>query len=333
MSSSRSSEPSGGRGFAPVVLVCGPEATLRDAALAELRERVLAGAPRDFNEDRFDLGAPGFDPLAIVAAARTLPVMARARLVLVRGIAERRAEKFLDGALLEYLESPLDTTCLVLEGEEVDKRQKWVKRVAKIGQLHECSGPTRPAEVRRWIEARMGQRGLRPASGAAAALFDHVGPDLDRLALEIEKLALFAGERGELSADDVAELVGQLRARAVYELCDAIGERRLANALRLVAELSDQGQPALALVGALANHFRRLLRARELRPLEAAEVQRKLGVHPFAAEKLVEQARRFDLRRLKACLDAARRTDFALKGGVPIGPRMALERLVLAVCA
>jgi len=328
MSSSRDSES-----FAPVVLIEGPEATLRDAALAELRERVLAGAPRDFNEDRFDLSTSGFDPLAIIAAARTLPVMARARLVLVRGVGEKRAEKFLDGAFLEYLESPLESTCLVLEGESVDKRQRWVKRVAKVGQVIDCTGPGRPGDVRRWIEARMAARGMRAASGVAAALFDLVGPDLDRLALEVEKLALYLGERGELSVDDVAELVGQLRPRAVYELCDAIGERRLANALRMVAELSEQGQPPLALVGALANHFRRLLRARELRPLEAAEVQRRLGVHPFAAQKLVEQARRFDLRRLRACLDAVRRTDLALKGGVPIGPRMALERLVLAVCA
>jgi DNA polymerase-3 subunit delta len=316
MSSSRSSES-----FAPVVLIEGPEATLRDAALAELRERVLAGAPRDFNEDRFDLSTSGFDPLAIVAAARTHPVMARARLVLVRGAGEKRAEKFLDGALLEYLEAPLETTCLVLEGETVDKRQRWVKRVAKLGQVIDCSGPGRPGDVRRWIEARMAQRGMRASSGVATALF------------ELEKLSLFVGERGEVSADDVAELVGHLRPRAVYELCDAIGERRLANALRMVAELSDQGQPPLALIGALANHFRKLLRARELRPLEPAEVQRKLGVHPFAAQKLVEQVRRFDLRRLKACLDAVRRTDLALKGGVPIGPRMALERLVLAVCA
>jgi DNA polymerase-3 subunit delta len=328
MSSSKSSEA-----FAPVVLIEGPEATLRDAALVELRERVLAGAPRDFNEDRFDLGAAGFDPLAIVAAARTHPVMARARLVLVRGAGERRAEKFLDGALLEYLEAPLETTCLVLEGESVDKRQRWVKRVAKLGQVIDCSGPGRPGDVRRWIEARMAQRGMRASSGVATALFELVGPNLDRLALEVEKLSLFVGERGEVSADDVAELVGQMRPRAVYELCDAIGERRLANALRMVAELSDQGQPPLALIGALANHFRKLLRARELRPLEPAEVQRKLGVHPFAAQKLVEQVRRFDLRRLKACLDAVRRTDLALKGGVPIGPRMALERLVLAVCA
>jgi DNA polymerase III subunit delta len=327
MSSTRSSESA-----APVVLIEGPEVTLRDAALAELRESVLAGALREFNEDRFDLSLAGFDPLAIIAAARTLPVMAAQRLVLVRGLSEKRAEKFLDGALLEYLEAPLETTCLVLEAESADKRQKWVKRVAKIGRVIDCTPPSRPADVRRWIEGRMRQRGVRAQSGVASTLFDLVGNDLDRLALEIEKLALYLGEGGTLDSDDVTELVGQLRERAVYELCDAIGERRLANALRMVGEMSDQGQPPLMLVGALANHFRRLMRARELRPLEAGAVQRKLGLHPFAAEKLVEQARRFDLRRLRACLEAVRRTDLALKGGVPIGPRMALERLVLAVC-
>jgi DNA polymerase III subunit delta len=328
MSSSSASDS-----FAPAVLIVGPDFTLRDAALAELRERVLAGALREFNEDRFDLALSGIDPLAVIAAARTLPVMARARLVLVRGVDEKRAEKFLDGPLSEYLESPLETTCLVLEAESVDKRQKWVKRVAKIGQVIECTPPSRPNDVRRWIEGRMAQRGMKAQSGAAGTLFDLVGSDLDRLAMEIEKLSLYVGERGAIDADDVSELVGQMRPRAVYELCDAIGERRLANALRMVSEMSDQGQPPLMLLGALANHFRKLLRARELRPLEAAAVQRKLGVHPFAAEKLVEQARRFDMRRLRQCLDAVRRTDLALKGGVPIGPRMALERLVLAVCA
>jgi DNA polymerase-3 subunit delta len=332
MSSSKDSD-SGGDALDPVVLLEGPEATLRAAALAELRARVLGDAVRDFNEDRFDFSERGVDPAEIIGAARTLPLMARGRLVIVRGIGERRAEKFLDGALLTYLDAPLASTCLVLEAPSVDKRQKWVKRVQKIGRVIACSGPERPADVRRWIEARMAERKMRAATGVAATLFDLVGPDLDRLTLELEKLSLYLGERGELNVDDVAELVGQLRPRALYELTDAIGERRLGNALRVVAELSDQGQPPLALIGALANHFRRLLRARELRPLDAGEVQRKLGLHPFAAEKLVAQARRFDLRRLRACLEAVHRTDEALKGGLPIGPRLAIERLVLAVCA
>jgi len=316
-----------------VVLIEGPEASLRDAALAELRASVLADAPRDFNEDRFDFSVAGTDPGAVLAAARTLPMMARARLVLVRGIGEKRAAKFTDELLVEYLEAPLETTCLVLEAESVDKRQRWVKRVAKIGRVIDCTGPSRPADVRRWIENRLAQRGARAGSGVAAALFELVGADLDRLTLEVEKLCLYAGERGEIDADAVTELVGQLRPRALYELTDAIGERRLTSALRLVAELTEQGEAPLALVGALANHFRRLLRTQEIRPLEAAAVQKRLGLHPFAAQKLVDQVQRFNPRRLRFCLDAVRSTDVALKGGLPIAPRLAIERLVLAVCA
>jgi DNA polymerase-3 subunit delta len=259
--------------------------------------------------------------------------MSRGRLVLVRGIGDKRALKFTEEALVEYLEAPLETTCLVLEAESVDKRQKWVKRVAKIGRVIGCTGPSKPQEVRRWIEARLAQRGARAKSGVAAALFDQVGADLDRLSLEIEKLCLFAGEKGEIDADAVTELVGQLRPRALYELTDAIGERRLTSALRLAGELTQQGEPPLVLVGALANHFRRLLRVREIRPLEADAVQRRMGLHPYAAQKVVDQARRFDMRRLRFCLDAVRSTDVALKGGLPIAPRLAIERLVLAVCA
>ena len=317
----------------PVVLIEGPEATLREAALTELRERVLAGALREFNEDRFDFSVSGTEPAEVIGAARTLPVMARGRLVLVRGLGDRRAEKFTEGVLLEYLDAPLESTCLVLEAESVDKRRGWVKRVAKVGRVIDCTGPNKPADVRRWIETRLAQKKVRAASGVATALFDHVGADLDRLALEIEKLCLYAGEGGMLEVEGVAELVGQLRPRALYELTDAIGERRLTNALRVVAELSNQGEAPLALVGALANHFRRLMRAREIRPFDAGEVQKRLGLHPFAAQKVVDQARRFDLRRLRSCLDAVRSTDVALKGGLPIAPRLAIERLVLAVCA
>jgi len=331
MSSSKDSK-SGDAAISPVVLIEGPEASLRDAALAELRASVLADAPRDFNEDRFDFSVAGTDPGSVLAAARTLPMMARARLVLVRGVGEKRAAKFTDEVLVEYLEAPLETTCLVLEAESVDKRQRWVKRVAKIGRVIDCTGPSRPAEVRRWIETRLAPRGVRAGSGVAAALFELVGADLDRLSLEVEKLCLYAGEKGEIDADAVTELVGHLRPHALYELTDAIGERRLTNALRLVGELTEQGEAPLALVGALANHFRRLLRAREIRPLETGEVQKRLGLHPFAAQKVVDQARRFDLRRLRFCLDAVRSTDVALKGGLPIAPRLAIERLVLAVC-
>ena len=316
-----------------VVLVVGREATLRDAAVAELRESALAGAPADFNEDRFDLEAPGTDPARIAAAARTLPLMSERRVVWVRGLGARRAAKFVDGELAGYLEDPSPSTCLVLEAEKVDKRQKWVKRIAKLGRVIDCAGPTRPAELRKWIDARIARIGRQPARGVAAALLEAVGPELDLLTVEIDKLALYAGERTELTPEDVAEVTGHLRPRALYELTDSIGNRQLASALRIANELIDAGEAPLAVLGTLANHFRRLMRARECRPLSPESIARTLAVHPFAARKLAEQARRFDLRRLRRCLGAVRRTDEALKGSLPLTPRLAIERLVLAVCS
>lgn len=332
--SSRSSAPSDGdRGIPAVILVVGSEATLRDAELAKIRERVLAGGPSEFNEDRLDLASPGSDVKRILGALYTLPVLAPARLVRVRGLSDRRAARFVESALPEYLDDPVPTTCLVLEAERVDRRLRWVKRVAEIGEVRDCSAPSRPAELRAWVEARLRERGKRPAHGSAATLLELVGRDLDRLGSEVEKLALFVGDRPEVTPDDVAEATGELRPRALYELTDAIGSRQIGPGLKMLGRLLAQGEAPLAILGALASHFRRLLRARECRPLEAREVQSKLSVHPFAARKLVEQARGFDQDRLLRCLDAIRRTDEALKGGVSLAPDLAVEQLLLAVCA
>ena len=72
---------------------------------------------------------------------------------------------------------------------------------------------------------------------------------------------------------------GTLRA----DRCD---RRPTARRLAQAHEPPDRpGRRAARHAGALANHFRRLLRARECRPLEASEVQQRLGLHPYAAEE------------------------------------------------
>lgn len=330
MSSSRSSEADP---LPRVALVVGREYALREAEVAKLRDAALAGALAEFNEDRFDFGSAGCDAAQVIGAARTHPVMAERRFVRVRGLADKRAAKLFDELLPAYLEDPSPTTVLVLEADQVDRRLRWVKLVAKQGALIECTGPKNPAEIRAWIENALRERGKRAAPGAAAALAELVGGDTDQLRQEIEKLCLYLGDEATAEAEDVSAITGHLRPLAVYDLTDQLGNRQLAPALRTLTRLLDQGEAPLALLGALGNHFRRLVRARECKPLEPGVVQERLAIHPFAARKLAEQARRFDLRRLRNCLDAVRRTDEALKGAAPLTPRQAVERLVLSVCS
>jgi len=327
-SSSSRSEP----GAPAVVLLAGREATLRDAARGELRARVLGGGSRDFNEDRFDFAAAGTEAALVIASARTLPMLASGRLVCVRGLEDRRARGFLERDLVEYLDAPVASTCLLLEAERVDRRQRWVKLVAKHGEVRDCSAPTRPAQVRDWITERLRAQGKRAGPGVASALFDAVGADLDRLASEIDKLVVYAGDSARVTAEQVADLTGQTRALAIYELSDAVGSRSRAEALRVVGRLLDQGEAPLAILGALAQHLRRMLRALECQPLSPQVVQKQLGMHPFAAEKLVSQLRRFDRARVLAALAGVRATDAVLKGAAPISPRHGLEQLLLRIC-
>ncbi len=328
MSSSKDSErvPS-------VVLVVGGEAVLRDPEVASIRAAVLGDGPADFNEDRFDFRSAGTDGTKILDALRTLPILSERRLVWVRGVEDRRAKKFLDNELPGYLEAPEASACLLLEASSVDRRLSWVKAFRKSGEIRECTGPRKPQEIRAWIEGQTRAREKQPERGVASALLDALGPDLTLLQAEIEKLCLFVGDRPEIQSEDVAELTAQLRPHALYELTEAMGHRALGPSLKLIGRLLDQGEAPLVLLGALGNHFRRLMRARECRPVAAREIQKRLSIHPFAAEKLAEQAQRFDGVRLRRCLDAVRRTDDALKGGASLAPRMAIERLVLAVCS
>jgi DNA polymerase III delta subunit len=108
----------------------------------------------------------------------------------------------------------------------------------------------------------------------------------------------------------------------VWELTDAIGEGRGADALAALRRLLGGGTPPPVLLGALANHFRKLARTRAGAPPPG---------HPFAVRKLESQAQRYAAPRLVACLRAIHEVDEVLKGQGALPADVALERLVMGL--
>ena len=81
----------------PLYWVYGKERFLVDRAVARLRERVLDPRTRDFNYDLLYGKEAG--PQKIIAAARTLPMMAKRRLIIVRdadGLDAKQLDQMLD---------------------------------------------------------------------------------------------------------------------------------------------------------------------------------------------------------------------------------------------
>jgi DNA polymerase-3 subunit delta len=306
----------------PAYLVAGEEALLRDDALEALRIAVLGDAPVDFNLDRLE-GA-GLSPSELLAAVRTLPVMAPRRLVVLREPEARRgAGRGLADAVTEAVEE-LDSgagTVLVVVAARVDGRARWVKAFDRAARV-DCDPPRRSREVEAFVRAEAKRQGVRLERGAAELLAERVGPQLLMLRQEISKVALLAGPGQEVKRSHVGAGTADLAEEPIWDLTDAIGDGRAAEALGVLSKLLRGGTAPPALLGALVSHFRRLIRVR---------CGGRVAGPPFVQRKLEAQSGRFSERRLLACLRAIHRTDLALKGEGGLRPDLALERLVIGL--
>src|SRR3954447_12096416 len=116
----------------PVWLFVGEERLLRDQAVAAIMKAALAGGLAEVNTDKYTAGEADVDK--ILGATRTVPMMAKKRLVLVRSLErwdgssestsdDAKAMSPLDRSA-EYAKDPTDSACLVPVAQKLDGRRK-----------------------------------------------------------------------------------------------------------------------------------------------------------------------------------------------------------------
>lgn len=302
----------------PAYLLAGEEPLLREDALRALRGTVLAGASEAFDLDRLEGARLSIG--ALQDALRSLPVLAPRRMVLLEepeggrgGVADALPE------LVAMLAA--ETSCvLIVCAVKPDRRSRWVKAFG--AGLVECNAPTRNPEIAAFVRLEAERQGVSLERGVAELLAERAGPQLLWLRQEIAKLSLLAGEGRTLTRAHVAAGSVDASEASIWELNDAIGEGRVADALTSLARLLSGGAPPPVVLGSLASHFRRLLRVSH---------GTSVAGPPFVQRKLATQARRYSAGRLRSALDAIHDTDLALKGAGALRPEPALERLVIAL--
>ncbi|MEB2321440.1 MAG: DNA polymerase III subunit delta [Sorangiineae bacterium] len=327
------------RELRPVYLVIGEEQYLASMVLGALREAALTSGGRGTSEDRFTAGD---DPVeAVVDAARTLPMFARQRLVVVRALerwepkgdadSKRKTDPF--ERLLDYAKEPSTSTVLLLTAGKLDKRRRLVTTARSDGWLVDCA-PLGRGELPRFIERQAAARGHRLAHGVADLIAELAGPELAPVADALERSCLYAGANAEVTEEVVAECVVRVRPTTVWELVDAVGRRDAGAALATLERVYDPQDRGLRLVGLLAWSARQLIRFESatrsgLAPPEAAKAA---GAPPFKARDLAEQTRRIPRHDLERWLERLARVDLALKGGSKRLPKAVLEHALLELC-
>lgn len=309
------------RGARRAYLLAGDEVLLRDDALAALRAAVLKDADPAFALDRFDAAvAPG----ELLDSLHTLSMIAKQRLVVLSEPEARRgsARALLD-AVADWVSEPGASNAaavLAVIAARPDRRARWVKAFGDA--IVVCDAPRSAREIAAFARAEAARQQVAIDSGVAEALAERIGPQLQMIRMEIAKLALLAGPGEAVTRAHVGAGTALSAEEPIWDLTDAIGEGRAADALRVLARLLGAGEAPPVLLGALVSHFRRLLRV-----AAGADVPGP----PFVKKKLASQAKRYGLPRLRAALGVLHETDLALKGAGALRPELALERAVLAL--
>jgi DNA polymerase-3 subunit delta len=324
----------------PVYLVAGDEPYLERQVLTELKRAALAGAVPGLNDEYLTAGETSVD--RVLSAARTLPMMAKRRLVVVRALErwEPREGQESDGKerelpldrLAEYTKAPSPSTVLVLVGSGLDKRRRLVTQARSAGFLVSCD-PLERAALPSFVQREVRERGASLTPDIAELVAELTGPELSPVIDAVDRLTLFVGPGGEITEDVVAECVVRLRPSTVWELVGAVGRRDLGAALRALDQVYDPADRGLRLVGVLAWSTRQLIRfdAAQRAGANPSEAAARAGAPPFKARELAQQLKGLEPADLERFVLALAELDGDLKGGSKRPPKASLERTILTL--
>ena len=304
-------------------LIAGSDQVKIDQARTRLRARAEAeGGLAALAVFESTEGRTAPDAEAFLAAIPAMSLTESRRYLLVDGVDRWRGAQQAEAAAAISDLPPDLTVVLVARGKAPDTLVKAIE--AAGGEVRNYEAP-RARELPRRLVADAAEMGFRLDPAAARVLVSRMGASPLRLRNELERLALWAGPEGEVTAADLEAMVADTSEAAVWSLSDALLERDEAHAVALAERLLAQGESVTGLIYSLASRLRKAQAA--LTQLEsgipAKQVEGSLGMHPYAARQLVARLADLSLDQVRGATVAIADLEVWCRGGADYGDGLA----------
>ena len=339
----------------PAYLFLGPEAFERTRCRRALLDAVLPDKENGERENGFTRHDLDKTPLAAALDdARALSLFASRRLIWLAaaeaavpkgrtaGDSEGEAETG-PSALAAYLREPTPDVTLVIdcsryefEGEDKARMERVEAFYAPIPAKVEFR-PYAPEAARFLAQKLARDASIQLGLAELALVLEATGGDASRIAMEIEKLRLFAGTTRKITAGDIAALVPDAQSSTIFVLVAALGRGDRTRALEILDTLSRSGEYMPLALTFLATQFRTALAAREAGLRGASQIQAhftKLGTRmwPERARQIEQTMEAFSKERLALAVEKVFETDRGLRDARP-DDRILMEEMVFALTA
>lgn len=152
---------------------------------------------------------------------------------------------------------------LLVSAAQIDKRTAFYKAMEKTAAVQWYDLPDKSYKLDGHAESALrgllDEAGLKATADVIRFIVARAGYHSRQLAQEVEKLALYLGDRKQVTEADVFAVVSPAREHAYGELADMFARRDLAGALRIARQLIHQKEQPVGLMFGLQSRAHDLL--------------------------------------------------------------------------
>lgn len=322
-------ETTKGKKYAPIYLFIGEEDFLIDECVDSIIQDLLTTDSKAFNLDVM-YGSKA-DAREVLSHAASFPMMSDRRVVVVKEFDKLLSSDTAKEIFSAYITRPLDSTCLVLLVENPDFRTKPFTDFKKSGNVF-AFNPLYDNQVPAWVVDRCKRMGKEIDTEACRLMQAYVGNSLRSIQNELEKLFTYLKDRKRISVEDIADVVGISRGFTVFDLQNAIGNRNLGEALRVVKRMVEIGEPPQLVIVMLTRYFSILWKIQDMlkRNVSESEIIASTRISPYYIKNYMEAAKKFSNTEVERAFAVLLEADIQLKSTSP-DPYHLMEMLVYSL--
>ena len=302
------------RKFAPVYLLMGEESYYIDRVSEYIADNILAENERDFNQQiiyctrETKVGD-------IINSARRYPMMSEYQVVIVKEA--QNLLKIEDLAI--YTKNPQKTTILVIcyKNGSLDSKKKLVAAINEVGIVFE-SKKLREGMLPSFITDYLKRKKITIDQQATMMLAQYIGADLNRIASELDKLAIALPPGfNQINTSFIEKNIGISKEFNNWELRTALINRDVYKANQIINffEANPKENPANMTIATLFTFFSNIMLAYYSPDRSTNGLMEQLELrYDWQLKEYIQAMHTYTALKTMQIIDKIRETDGKLKG-------------------
>jgi len=299
-------------------------------------------------EDKKEFGleiihAKDTDIKSIMSAVKTPSLLGLKRVVWIKDCDNLLGKKS-EGFDKNIEHSIPDNTYVILTAEKAGK---------KIGEVIEFPAfkENRKSDINQayeFVQLKLKKSGKKLSPTDFEYLLSFTGVNLRQIINELDKLELYCNDKDNIAEKDINILVSESIEYAPFAMSDAVAEKNLPRAMKLLEEFSHTKNTGYSIVPMLTKRIRLLLQIKIL--IEKGDISKDIvkrgyydqktyssaskklsGQHPYLIFRIAQQSLKFQKEELMADIKKLFETEVSIKTG-KVPQKLALELLIAGIC-